>query len=82
MRNELKSGLLNVLTEPRTLQRGYFKPNAIRKLVDEHMRGRRNRSGLLWRLLILELWHRNFLESKSDKIAPYRANAAMPAVSV
>jgi hypothetical protein len=31
--------------------------------VDEHLRGRRNRSGLLWRMLILELWHRNFLEA-------------------
>ncbi len=34
-----------------------------RSLVDEHVRGRRNRSGLLWRMLVLELWHRNFMES-------------------
>jgi hypothetical protein len=52
-----------VLLEPRALQRGYFRPQSIRKLVDEHLRGRRDRSGLLWRLLVFELWHRNFLES-------------------
>ena len=34
-----------------------------RSLVDEHLRGRRNRSGLLWRMLVLELWHRNFADA-------------------
>jgi hypothetical protein len=36
----------------------------VKSLVDEHVRGRRNRSGLLWRMLVLELWHRNFIESQ------------------
>jgi asparagine synthase (glutamine-hydrolysing) len=66
MRSEMKDQFLRVLLEPRTLQRGYFKPEAVRSLVDEHARGRRNRSGLLWRMLVLELWHRNFLESRTD----------------
>ena len=62
MRNEMKERLLGVLTEERTLQRGYFRPEAVRALVDEHLQKRRNRSGLLWRMLVLELWHRH-LES-------------------
>jgi asparagine synthase (glutamine-hydrolysing) len=62
-RQELKSGLLQVLLEPRTLQRGYFNPQAVRKLVEEHLSGRRNRSGQIWVLLMFELWHRNFLEA-------------------
>lgn len=62
MRHGLKDSLLGILTEPRTLQRGYFKPAAIRGLVDEHVRGRRNHAGALWLLLMFELWHRNFLE--------------------
>jgi asparagine synthase (glutamine-hydrolysing) len=66
MRSEMKDQFLRVLLEPKTLQRGYFKPSAVRVLVDEHVRGRRNRSGLLWRMLVLELWHRNFLEAKSN----------------
>jgi asparagine synthase (glutamine-hydrolysing) len=66
MRDELKARFWNVLLEPRTLQRGYFKPNAVKALIDEHVQGRRNRSGLLWRMLVLEMWHRNFLESKSN----------------
>ncbi|MGB8986702.1 MAG: asparagine synthase C-terminal domain-containing protein, partial [Candidatus Sulfotelmatobacter sp.] len=66
MRNDVKDQFLRVLLEPRTLQRGYFKPEAVRSLVDEHIRGRRNRSGLLWRMLVLELWHRNFIESPNQ----------------
>lgn len=64
MRNELKPMLVEMLLEPRTLQRGYFKPEAIRSLLEEHFRGRRNHSGVLWILLVFELWHRNFLEAR------------------
>jgi asparagine synthase (glutamine-hydrolysing) len=71
MRNEMKDQFLRVLLEPRTLQRGYFKADAVRALVDEHARGRRNRSGMLWRMLVLELWHRNFMEAGEGwKVAP------------
>jgi asparagine synthase (glutamine-hydrolysing) len=61
MRNELRD-LLMILLEPRTLQRGYFEANGIRKLMNDHLHGRRELSARLWRLLIFELWHRNFLE--------------------
>jgi asparagine synthase (glutamine-hydrolysing) len=64
MREGMKDGLLSILTEPRTLQRGYFKPNAIRSLLDEHYRGYRDHAGAIWLLLVLELWHRNFLEAR------------------
>jgi asparagine synthase (glutamine-hydrolysing) len=72
MRGALKEKLLDVLTEPRTLQRGYFRPMAVRTLVDEHVRGRRNRSGVLWKMLILEWWHRNYLENDQKPWAPPR----------
>lgn len=62
IRNELKDLILSVLLEPRTLQRGYFNPASVRRLLDEHFRQRRDHSDQIWRLLIFELWHRNFLE--------------------
>jgi asparagine synthase (glutamine-hydrolysing) len=64
MREDLKDTLLPILLEPRTLQRGYFKPEAVRSVMDEHHRGDRDRAGILWMLLVLELWHRNFLEAR------------------
>jgi asparagine synthase (glutamine-hydrolysing) len=64
-RGELKNDLLQVLLEPRTLQRGYFDRKAVEGLVKEHLEGRRDRSAEIWLLLIFELWQRNFLEPRS-----------------
>jgi asparagine synthase (glutamine-hydrolysing) len=61
MRNELKD-MLMILLEPRTLDRGYFAADGIRKLMDDHLLRGRTMTGRLWRLLMFELWHRNFLE--------------------
>ena len=60
-RHELKDLILTVLLEPRTLQRGYLNPRSVRELLDEHFRRRRNHAGRIWRLLMFELWHRNYL---------------------
>jgi asparagine synthase (glutamine-hydrolysing) len=62
-RHELKEMTLTVLLEPRSLQRGYFNPQGVRQLLAEHMEGRRDQSARIWRLLMFELWHRNFLEA-------------------
>ena len=61
MRNELKD-MLMILLEPRTLDRGYFVADGVRKLMDDHLHRGRTMTGRLWRLLMFELWHRNFLE--------------------
>jgi len=76
MRHELKDSLLGIVIEPRTLQRGYFNPAAIRTLLDEHVRGRRNHSGALWLLLVFELWHRNFLAAQGYGSESAAAGAA------
>ena len=61
MRRELKDEITSLLLEPRTLQRGYFRKNAIERILREHHRGQRDYSSIIWQLLVLELWHRNFL---------------------
>jgi asparagine synthase (glutamine-hydrolysing) len=66
MREGLKSPLLSILLEPRTSQRGYFDQRNVGRLIDEHRKGRRDRSAELWLLLVFELWHRNFLEAASE----------------
>jgi asparagine synthase (glutamine-hydrolysing) len=80
MRNELKDLIMTVLLEPRTLQRGYFHPEGIRRLLDEHFSQRRNYSDAIWRLLIFELWHRNYLEKIRTAewgSEPYRVTSAV-----
>jgi asparagine synthase (glutamine-hydrolysing) len=69
IRHELKEVIRDVLLDPRTLQRGYFEPSALHSLLHEHFSGRRNDPSRIWRVLILELWHRNFMEESLKDIA-------------
>ena len=62
-RNELKPLLYDTLLDSRTLDRGFFKPEAIRNLVEEHTSGQWDHSYRLWALLCLELWQRMFLDA-------------------
>jgi asparagine synthase (glutamine-hydrolysing) len=54
-----------VLLEPRSLNRGYFRREAVEKLFNEHRAKHRDNYDRIWRLLNLELWHRVCLEGDS-----------------
>ena len=62
MRDELKPMILDVLLDRQTLERGYFQEQGLRRLLGEHFQQRRDHSARIWRFLIFELWHRNFLQ--------------------
>ena len=59
-RNELKDYAREVLLDPQTLGRGYFRAAAVRRLWDDHQQGRFDHSARLWALLVLELWHQQW----------------------
>jgi asparagine synthase (glutamine-hydrolysing) len=61
-RKELNGYAHRVLLEPKSVKRGYFKPDAVRQLLDEHASGRINHGAHIWSLLFLELWHRVFID--------------------
>ena len=65
------------LTEPRTLERGLFRPEAINRIIAEHRAGHRDHGNRIWRLLNLELWFRVCLEQASldDLVQPGHAIA-------
>jgi asparagine synthase (glutamine-hydrolysing) len=65
-RKQLADELPLLLLDSQAVQRGYFEPKAVRRILDEHSRGRFDHSGLIWQLLIFELWHRNFLASAGE----------------
>ena len=56
-----KDILKGILLDRQALQRGYFKGEAVEELIREHTLKGRDRSAILWQLLVLELWHRTFL---------------------
>jgi asparagine synthase (glutamine-hydrolysing) len=67
IRHELKELILTVLLEPRTLQRGYFNERGVRRLLNEFFSGRTDDYLIIWRLMMFELWQRNFLEQFTIK---------------
>jgi asparagine synthase (glutamine-hydrolysing) len=63
-RHELHDFTRDILLDKSTLERGYFRPEAVWQLWDEHQQARFNHGYRLWSLLILELWQREWLGGK------------------
>jgi len=57
--------LTEMLLAPRTLERGFFQPEYIRRILREHTGGARNHRLLLWSLLSFEWWCRVFLDGET-----------------
>lgn len=62
-RNDLKMYLKDTLLSDRAMNRGYFKPDAMRNIISSHMSGINDYGQHLWGLLMLELWHRRFIDN-------------------
>jgi len=61
-RKELKDYSCGILMGDKCLNRGYFKRDSMKKLLDEHASGKANNGARIWSLLFLELWHREFID--------------------
>ncbi len=65
-RNELKDYVYEILLDPRTLNRGYFRRGAIERLLNDHVELRYDHSSRIWALLFLEIWFRVFIDKEGD----------------
>ena len=59
---QLRDRIRDTLNDSRTLERGYVSRKHVELLLDEHERGRRDHAMGLWSLLMLELWHRQYVD--------------------
>jgi asparagine synthase (glutamine-hydrolysing) len=57
--------LERMLLAPRSLSRGLFRPEMIRRTFSEHRLHVRDHSNQIWRLLNLEIWQRLFLDEEA-----------------
>ncbi|HEX2571567.1 MAG TPA: asparagine synthase-related protein, partial [Polyangia bacterium] len=64
MREDLADMSRDLLTGAKTRSRGLFNPLAVERLLDEHKAGI-NHGLRLWNLLVLELWYREFVDSRA-----------------
>jgi asparagine synthase (glutamine-hydrolysing) len=61
-RTELKTLVQDTVLSPQSLQRGFFNPDPLMKMWQQHQSGLRNFGTTFWTLLMLELWYRRFME--------------------
>jgi asparagine synthase (glutamine-hydrolysing) len=61
---DLSGYVAGVLESDRFHDRGYFRPEAVRAMVREHAEGTRDHHRVLWQLLVLEEWHRKFIDGE------------------
>jgi asparagine synthase (glutamine-hydrolysing) len=69
-RHELREMAYDLLLDARARQRGYLRPEVVRRYLDEHAQGRAHHHARLWSLLVLELWHRMFVDRPCPAEAP------------
>ncbi len=65
-RNELKDYVYDILLDPRTLKRGYFRREGVERLINDHIALRYDHSSKIWALLFLEMWFRVFIDKEGD----------------
>ncbi len=75
LRGELRPLLQDTVLSERSFARGYFRPEAVRAIVDEHLSGRADRRYHVWGLLMLELWFRELVDAPAG--APLEEAAAL-----
>jgi asparagine synthase (glutamine-hydrolysing) len=63
LKNELREYFEDILFSGRAEQRGYFDYGYVKKMWGYHLQGLRDHSDQLWTLLMLELWHRCFVDN-------------------
>ena len=60
LRTEMKEKVTDLLTDKEATDRGRFTQKEVKKILDLHMSGT-DRDQILWPILMLELWARNWL---------------------
>ncbi|MGH7299623.1 MAG: asparagine synthase (glutamine-hydrolyzing), partial [Candidatus Rokuibacteriota bacterium] len=62
LRTDLRSMAEDLLLSERALGRAYFQPEVVRTMWVRHQERTRDHAQHLWALMILELWHRLFVD--------------------
>lgn len=62
-RNELRTLLDETILSERARARGFFRPETVQRLVDEHLSGAWDHCYRLWNLVVFEQWQRQFLDA-------------------
>jgi asparagine synthase (glutamine-hydrolysing) len=63
LRSELREVASDLLFSRQAASRGYVRAQEVRRIWHAHQSGFRNHAGQLWALMVLELWHRAYIDT-------------------
>jgi asparagine synthase (glutamine-hydrolysing) len=78
IRGEMRNYVRDVLTDRRTIERGYFERGAVEKILADNAGGV-NRSKEIFSLVVLELWQRMFIDGDAMGSEQLAVSGAVPA---
>ena len=65
--HDLRPVVNDLLSEAQVLKRGLFRPEVVRRYVEEQRRGSEDWSMQIWQLLTLDLWMQTFLDRTASR---------------
>src|SRR5512133_2030893 len=75
LRGELEPFARETLSEETLRRQGFFRPEAVKRLIDRHVAGREDLSRQLWGLLAFTLWHERHVEREPQALREPRLEA-------
>jgi asparagine synthase (glutamine-hydrolysing) len=70
--HDLRPMVDDLLSESQVKRRGLFRPEAVRRYIDEQRRGAEDWSMQIWQLLTLEIWMQLFLDGGAKSFAEHQ----------
>lgn len=61
---QLVEYIRSIILSERSLSRGWFQPEYLEKIIEDHVAGRANNRLLIWSLLSFEWWNRLFIDGE------------------
>jgi asparagine synthase (glutamine-hydrolysing) len=74
-RGNLRDLFADTLLSTASVTRDYFQQAFVRRLVDEHLSGRRDHSLRLWLLVVFERWHQQYVARRPGTARPFSTRA-------
>jgi asparagine synthase (glutamine-hydrolysing) len=68
LRTDLREWTREILLDRSSLERGYFRRDAVERLLERHQGGVDADDQRIWSLLMLELWHREYVDAPAAEL--------------
>ena len=75
LRGELEPFARETLSRETLRRQGFFRPEAVQRLIDRHVAGKEDLSRRLWGLLAFTLWHERHVEREPAALSSERLEA-------